>query len=98
MAFTNDAYPAPDQVVQRMIRLHRPLQLQVDNSVAAAAIWRNLIMGSKADRLVDLERLRDLIRQEVKGIRQKKEQGKLSLSLSRSGNNVWPSASGIIEA
>ncbi|CAG7854225.1 SubName: Full=Uncharacterized protein {ECO:0000313/EMBL:CCA67536.1} [Serendipita indica DSM 11827] len=98
MAFANDAYPAPDQVVQRMIRLHRPLQLQVDNSVAAAAIWRNLIMGSKADRLVDLERLRDLIRQEVKGIRQKKEQGKLSLSLSRSGNGVWPSASGIIEA
>lgn len=81
MAFANDAYPPPDQVVQRMIRLHRPLQLQVDNSVAAAAIWRNLIMGSKADRLVDLERLRDLIRQEVKGIRNKKEQGKLSLGL-----------------
>lgn len=85
IAFANENYPPPDQVMQRMIRLHRPLQLQVDNSVAAAAIWRNLIMGSKADRLVDLERLRDLIRQEVKGIKSKKEQGKLSLSMGKIG-------------
>jgi len=82
--------------MQRMIRLHRPLQLQVDNSVAASAIWRNLIMGSKADRLVDLERLRDLIRQEVKGIRGKKEQGKLSLGLAKT--SAWPSETRAIEA
>lgn len=78
-----------------MIRLHRPLQLQVDNSLAAAAIWRNLIMGSKADRLVDLERLRDLVRQEVKGIRSKKEQGKLSLGLTKS---TWSADPRAIEA
>lgn len=73
-----------------MIRLQRPLQLQVDNSLAAAAIWRNLIMGAKADRLVDLERLRDLVRQEVKAVRGKKEQGKLSLGLSK---QAWPTES-----
>ncbi|KAG8823452.1 hypothetical protein FRC18_010727 [Serendipita sp. 400] len=98
MAFPSDAYPPPDQVMQRMIRLHRPLQLQVDNSLAAGAIWRNLIMGSKADRLVDLDRLRDLVRQEVKGIRGKKEQGKLSVSASKSSGTMWPSGSGMIEA
>ncbi|KAG8826733.1 hypothetical protein FRC17_008128 [Serendipita sp. 399] len=97
MAFPSDAYPPPDQVMQRMIRLHRPLQLQVDNSLAAAAIWRNLIMGSKADRLVDLDRLRDLVRQEVKGIRGKKEQGKLSVNHSKS-SSMRPSGSGMIEA
>jgi len=78
-----------------MIRLHRPLQLQVDNSVSAAAIWRNLIMGTKADRLVDLERLRDLVRQEVKGIRGKKEQGKLSLGLPKA---TWSANQRAIEA
>jgi hypothetical protein len=78
-----------------MIRLHRPLQLQVDNSLSAAAIWRNLIMGSKADRLIDLERLRDLVRQEVKSIRGKKEQGKLSLGLSKS---TWSADQRAVEA
>jgi hypothetical protein len=78
-----------------MIRLHRPLQLQVDNSLSAAAIWRNLIMGSKADRLIDLERLRDLVRQEVKSIRGKKEQGKLSLGLSKS---TWSANQRAVEA
>jgi hypothetical protein len=78
-----------------MIRLHRPLQLQIDNSLSAAAIWRNLIMGSKADRLVDLERLRDLVRQEVKSIRGKKEQGKLSLGLSKS---AWSGDQRALEA
>jgi len=37
-------------------------------------------MGSRAERSLDLERLRDLINTEVKNLRQRKIQGKLSLS------------------
>ena len=66
--------------MQKMVRLHRPHQLPIDNSVAAAGIWRNLLMGSRAERPVDLERLRDLIHTEVKNLRQRKEQGKLSVA------------------
>jgi len=51
--------------MQKMVRLHRPMQLGIDNSVAAAGIWRNLLMGSRAERSLDLERLRDLINTEV---------------------------------
>lgn len=62
-----------------MVRVHRPLQLPVDNAVAAAGIWRNILMGSRAERSLDLERLRDLINTEVKNLRQRKEMGKLSI-------------------
>lgn len=64
--------------MQKMVRLHRPLQLPIDNSVAAAGIWRNVLMGSRAERSVDLERLRDLINTEVKNLKQRKQMGKLS--------------------
>lgn len=63
-----------------MVRISRPLQLLADCSVAAAAIWRNLLMGSKAERSVDLERLRDLISTEVKSLKQRKEMGRLTVS------------------
>jgi len=76
-------YPSPDHLMQKMVRLHRPMQLGVDNSVAAAGIWRNLLMSSRAERPVDLERLRDLINTEVKNLRQRKEQGKLSVAAPR---------------
>jgi hypothetical protein len=66
--------------MQKMVRLHRPMQLGIDNSVAAAGIWRNLLMGSRAERSLDLERLRDLINTEVKNLRQRKHLGKLSIS------------------
>lgn len=66
--------------MQKMVRLHRPMQLNIDNSVAAAGIWRNVLMGSRAERSLDLERLRDLINTEVKNLRQRKLQGKLSIS------------------
>ena len=72
-------YPSPDHLVQKMVRLHRPLQLPVDNSITAAGIWRNVLMGSRADRSADLERLRDLINKEVKNLKQRKQLGKLSI-------------------
>lgn len=65
--------------MQKMVRLHRPMQLGIDNSVAAAGIWRNVLMASRAERSVDLERLRDLINTEVKNLRTRKIQGKLSI-------------------
>jgi hypothetical protein len=70
----------PDRITQKLVRLHRPVQLGIDNSVAAGGIWRNILMGSRAERGLDLERLRDLINTEVKNLRQRKVQGKLSLS------------------
>lgn len=72
--------------MQKMVRLHRPMQLAVDNSVAACGLWRNILMGSRAERSLDLERLRDLINTEVKNLRQKKQIGKLSVGAPRP---VW---------
>ena len=37
-------------------------------------------MGSRAERSLDLERLRDLINTEVKNLKQRKQMGKLSIS------------------
>lgn len=85
-AWPNAMYPQPDNLVQKIIRINRPMQLNVDNSVAAAAIWRNLIMGSKAERSVDLVRLRDLIATEVKSIISRKELGRLSVM---GGKSQW---------
>ena len=58
-------YPSPDNLVQKMVCLHWPLQVPIDNSIAAAGIWQNMLMGSRAERSVDLERLRDLVNTEV---------------------------------
>ena len=79
--------------MQKMVRLHRPMQLAIDNSVAAAGIWRNLLMSSRAERPVDLERLRDLINTEVRNLRQRKEQGKLS-SVTPKANWNWEDMGG----
>jgi hypothetical protein len=76
-------YPSPDHLMQKMVRLHRPMQLPIDNSVAAAGIWRNILMGSRAERSLDLERLRDLINTEVKNLKQRKNLGKLSVGMAR---------------
>lgn len=65
--------------MQKMVRLHRPMQLPIDNSVSAAGIWRNILMGSRAERGLDLERLRDLVNTEVKNLRQRKLMGKLAI-------------------
>nr|GAT56393.1 predicted protein [Mycena chlorophos] len=83
VAWPNAIYPSPDHLMQKMVRLHRPMQLAVDNSVAACGLWRNILMGSRAERSLDLERLRDLINTEVKNLRQKKQVGKLSIGAPR---------------
>ncbi|TFK19320.1 hypothetical protein FA15DRAFT_709093 [Coprinopsis marcescibilis] len=86
IAWPSGMYPKPDNLVQKMVRLHRPMQLPIDNSVAAAGIWRNILMGSRAERSLDLERLRDLINTEVKNLKQRKHLGKLTVSAPRA---VW---------
>ncbi|OBZ68088.1 hypothetical protein A0H81_11964 [Grifola frondosa] len=83
IAWPDAIYPSPDHLMQKMVRLHRPMQLGIENSVAAAGIWRNLLMGSRAERSLDLERLRDLISTEVKNLRQRKQLGKLSIGSPR---------------
>ncbi|TFK74048.1 hypothetical protein BDN72DRAFT_122178 [Pluteus cervinus] len=83
LAWPNAIYPSPDHLVQKMVRLHRPLQAPIDNSVAAAGIFRNVLLGSRAERSLDLERLRDLINTEVRNIRQRKTMGKMTISLPR---------------
>ncbi|KAI1794171.1 hypothetical protein LXA43DRAFT_162214 [Ganoderma leucocontextum] len=83
IAWPDAIYPSPDHLMQKMVRLHRPMQLPIENSVAAAGIWRNLLMGSRAERSLDLERLRDLISTEVKNLRQRKIMGKLSIGAPR---------------
>ncbi|KAG8991344.1 hypothetical protein FRB94_014626 [Tulasnella sp. JGI-2019a] len=84
-AWPHAMYPNPDHLVQKLVRIHRPMQLLIDNSVAAAAIWRNLLMGSKAERSVDLIRMRDLINTEVRALKVRKDQGKLALPATRGG-------------
>ncbi|KAK7057210.1 hypothetical protein R3P38DRAFT_2839970 [Favolaschia claudopus] len=86
VAWPNAIYPSPDHLMQKMVRLHRPLQLGIDNSVAACGLWRNVLMGSRPERSLDLERLRDLINTEVKNLREKKRIGKLSIGAPRP---VW---------
>ncbi|KAH6914507.1 hypothetical protein BKA70DRAFT_668464 [Coprinopsis sp. MPI-PUGE-AT-0042] len=83
IAWPSSIYPNPDNIVQKMVRLHRPMQLPIDNSVAAAGIWRNILMGSRAERSLDLERLRDLINTEVKNLKQRKLLGKLTVGGTR---------------
>jgi len=83
IAWPNANYPSPDHLEQKMVRLHRPMQLPIDNAVAAAGIWRNILMGSRGERSLDLERLRDLINTEVKNLRQRKMLGRLSVGPMR---------------
>lgn len=78
-------YPSPlspDQLYQKMIRVYRPLQLSVDNAVAATGIWRNILMGSRPERTVDLERLRELINMDVNHLKRRKQLGMLSVGVS----------------
>jgi hypothetical protein len=70
-------------MLQKVIRLHRPMQLLIDNSVSAGGIWRNILMGSRGERIIDLERLRGLINTEVENLRRRKQHGKLSIGAPR---------------
>jgi len=49
-------YIAHEEIAQRILNVNYPLQLPVDNTVGAAGIWCNLFMGTKHDRLVELDR------------------------------------------
>ena len=80
IAWPNSIYSSPDHLMQKMVRLHRPMQLGIDNSVAAAGIWHNLLMAARAERRLDLERLRYLINLEVENLRHRKLVGMLSIS------------------
>ncbi|CAE6444542.1 unnamed protein product [Rhizoctonia solani] len=82
-AWPHPSYPPAEDLFQKMVRINRPLQLLIDCSVAAAAVWRNLLMGSKAERSVDLERMRDMISTEVQSLKKRKEMGRLTISNSR---------------
>jgi hypothetical protein len=77
IAWPNATYPSSDQIMQKMVRLHRPRQLAIDNSAAATGIWRNLLVGDRAERALDLERLRYLVGLEVKNLRIRKLLDKL---------------------
>ena len=79
-------YPSPDNLVQKMVCFHRALQVPIDNSVAAAGIWQNMLMGSRVECSVNLERLQDLVNMEVKSLKQRKQLGKLSIGAPRP---VW---------
>ena len=79
IAWPDANYPSPENLMQKVVRLYRPMQLGIDSSVAAAGIWRNVLIGSRAERGVDLERLREMIHTEVKNLRQRKVMGKLSI-------------------
>ena len=82
LAWPNAMYPSPDRLMQVVVRLHCPMQLPIDNSVAAAGTWRNILMGSRAERSSNLERLRDLIKFEVKNLKNRKFLGKLSVRMT----------------
>ena len=62
-----------------------PGSIVPSNSVAAAGIWRNLLLGPRAERSVDLERLRELIYTEVKNLRQRELMDKLTVGQPKSG-------------
>ena len=79
-------YPSPGNLVQKMVCLHQPLQVPIDNSVTAAGIWQNVLMEWRVEHSVDLERLRDLVNTEVKSLKQRKQLGKLLIGVPRP---VW---------
>ncbi|KAF5346970.1 hypothetical protein D9758_010125 [Tetrapyrgos nigripes] len=55
----------------KLVHARQSMQLAVDNSVAAAGVWYNIIMGLPVEHSVDLERLRDVIGTEVRSLRQR---------------------------
>ncbi|KAF5371612.1 hypothetical protein D9758_003491 [Tetrapyrgos nigripes] len=62
--------PIPGMPKPKLVRVRQPMQLAVDESVAAAGVWRNILMGLPAEQNPDLEHLRDAICTEVDSFRQ----------------------------
>ncbi|KAF5346917.1 hypothetical protein D9758_010095 [Tetrapyrgos nigripes] len=61
----------PNPGVPTLIHVRQPMELGVDDSVAAAGIQHNMLMGLLAEHSVDLERLRDLMHPEVKNLHER---------------------------
>ncbi|KAF5362957.1 hypothetical protein D9758_007111 [Tetrapyrgos nigripes] len=66
-----DATICPNPGMPTLIHLHQPMELGIDDSVAAVGIRDNILMGLPAEHSVDLERLRNLISTEVKSLRER---------------------------
>lgn len=91
LAWPDETSPSPDEVMHKMVRLHSQRRLGVDNAVIAAGIWRNLLMGfGTGDLNFDQRRiLRESINYEVKGLRQRKLMGRLSIGVPKpNGDNI----------
>ncbi|KAF5346924.1 hypothetical protein D9758_010098 [Tetrapyrgos nigripes] len=61
----------PNPSMPTLIHLHRPMQLAVDNFVAAVGLRHNILMGLPAEHSVDLEHLRDLMHTEVNSLHER---------------------------
>ncbi|KAF5346981.1 hypothetical protein D9758_010102 [Tetrapyrgos nigripes] len=66
-----DAAICANPSMPTLIHLHQPMELGVDDSVAATGIRNNILMGLPAEHSVDLKCLRDLIGTEVKSLRER---------------------------
>ncbi|KAF5355431.1 hypothetical protein D9758_006404 [Tetrapyrgos nigripes] len=67
-----DADICPNPGMPTLIHLHRPMELAVDDSVAAAGIRYSILMGLPAEySAVDLECLRGLIGTEIKNLHER---------------------------
>nr|ODO03713.1 hypothetical protein L204_00049 [Cryptococcus depauperatus CBS 7855] len=62
---------------QRIINEHRPPEYKHDNSLYAANISRNLLLGYRPERQYDLVKQREIIWAEVKRLLNKKRNGRL---------------------
>ena len=71
-AWPNSFYRSPDHLMQKVIWMHRPVHL-MDNSVAAAGVWHNILVGTRAEHCVDLK-------VDVQHLRLRKQMGKLSIN------------------
>ncbi|KAF5344608.1 hypothetical protein D9758_013890 [Tetrapyrgos nigripes] len=66
-----DAAISPNPGIPTLVHVRQPIQLAVDDAVAVAGVWHNILMGLPAEHSVDLERLRDLMYTEVNGLHER---------------------------
>ena len=67
---------AGTEPVFRVELFHRPRQLESESSLAATIIWRNLLLGADANRIVDLDETRRVLAAEIGNIIKDKEAGR----------------------
>ncbi|KAF5344582.1 hypothetical protein D9758_013887 [Tetrapyrgos nigripes] len=66
-----DAAISPNPGIPTLVHVRQPIQLAVDDAVAVAGVWHNILMGLPAEHSVDLEHLRDLMHTEVNSLRER---------------------------